>query len=184
MRGQRFSSVFLASLLTIAAVVLIHLLSTTSYRLANPGVLLVVTIAFAAYHGGGKAAALSTAVAMGYFLWAYSMPGHLFRYTHEDSLRLLLNFIVFPLTGFAVATMRRRAQQAIIADKEKSALQVQLDERARAEAKVRASHDLLRKLIDGVGPYMFIGLLTSDGTVLEANRPALEAGGLKLEDVL
>jgi PAS domain S-box-containing protein len=52
-----------------------------------------------------------------------------------------------------------------------------------AQSEVQQSHELLRNLIDGMGPYMFVGLMTPDGIVLEANRPALEAAGLKLQDV-
>ncbi|MDZ4344084.1 MAG: PAS domain S-box protein, partial [Candidatus Binatia bacterium] len=56
--------------------------------------------------------------------------------------------------------------------------------RQRAEVAVRASEQRLREIIDGLGPQMFVGLLTTDGKVIEANRPALAAAGLKLKDVL
>jgi PAS domain S-box-containing protein len=59
-----------------------------------------------------------------------------------------------------------------------------ITERTRAEAALRESEGKLRKVIDGLGPYMFVGLLTPDGRLIEANRPALEAAGLKPEDVL
>ncbi len=42
----------------------------------------------------------------------------------------------------------------------------------------------LRELIDQLGPTMFVGLMTPDGIMLEANRPALEAAGLRIESVL
>ena len=55
---------------------------------------------------------------------------------------------------------------------------------ARAQEQLRHSQKRLRDIIDGLGPSMFVGLMTPEGIVLEANRPALEAGGLKPEDVL
>ena len=60
----------------------------------------------------------------------------------------------------------------------------EITERKRAEEAIGKSQKLLRELIDGLGPAMFVGLLTPDGIILEANRPALEAAGLRLEDVI
>ena len=54
----------------------------------------------------------------------------------------------------------------------------------RTEAALNASKERLRKLIDGLGPATFVGLLTTDGTVIEANQSALAAAGLKPADVL
>lgn len=45
-------------------------------------------------------------------------------------------------------------------------------------------HPQIRELIDKLGPTIFAGLMTPDGIMLEANRPALEAAGLGLEHVL
>jgi PAS domain S-box-containing protein len=59
-----------------------------------------------------------------------------------------------------------------------------ITERKQAEAALRESEGKLRKVIDGLGPYMFVGLMTPDGVLIEANRPALEAAGLTQEDVL
>src|ERR687883_635429 len=41
---------------------------------------------------------------------------------------------------------------------------------------------LLRDVLDGL--FAFVGLLTPDGTLVEANRAALQAAGLRPEDVL
>ena len=59
-----------------------------------------------------------------------------------------------------------------------------ITERKRAEEILRTSEKRLRDLIDGLGPSLFVGLMTPAGELLEANRPALAAAGLKLEDVL
>ena len=48
----------------------------------------------------------------------------------------------------------------------------------------RQAEQRLRNIIDGLGPNMFVGLLSTDGAVLEANQQALAAAGLKPEDVL
>lgn len=57
-------------------------------------------------------------------------------------------------------------------------------ERLQGDAEaLRASEAKLRKLIDGLGASMFVGLLTPEGIVLEANQPALSAAGLEGADV-
>lgn len=59
-----------------------------------------------------------------------------------------------------------------------------LAKRRRAEQELKQSEQRLRNIIDGLGPSMFVGLLTTEGVVLEANQQALAAAGLKPEDVL
>jgi PAS domain S-box-containing protein len=53
-----------------------------------------------------------------------------------------------------------------------------------AEEAAERSQQRLRDLIDGLGPSMFVGLMTPQGILIEANRPALAAAGLKPEDVI
>jgi diguanylate cyclase (GGDEF)-like protein/PAS domain S-box-containing protein len=61
---------------------------------------------------------------------------------------------------------------------------VNITERKQAEKAAQLSQNGLRDLIDGLGPSMFVGLMTPQGILIEANRPALAAAGLKPEDVL
>jgi PAS domain S-box-containing protein len=57
-------------------------------------------------------------------------------------------------------------------------------ERKLAEAEVQRSQKRLRDIIDGVGPSIFVGLMTPQGILIECNRPSLAAAGLRPEDVL
>lgn len=56
-----------------------------------------------------------------------------------------------------------------------------VSERQEAENSLRESEQLLRKLIDSL--FTFVGLLTPDGILIEANRTALQAANLRAEDV-
>jgi len=63
-------------------------------------------------------------------------------------------------------------------------MHVNITERKLAEKAAQVSQQRLRALIDGLGPSMFVGLMTPQGVLIEANRPALTAAGLKPEDFL
>src|SRR5262249_21290320 len=54
--------------------------------------------------------------------------------------------------------------------------------RKRAEELLRLSKEQLRAIYDGT--YEYIGLLTPEGTLIEANRASLSFGGSKREDVV
>jgi PAS domain S-box-containing protein len=54
--------------------------------------------------------------------------------------------------------------------------------RKRVEEELRQSERRLRAVIDGL--FAFVGLLTPEGTLVEANRAALQAASLSPEDVL
>ncbi|EQA46515.1 PAS domain S-box protein [Leptospira broomii serovar Hurstbridge str. 5399] len=54
----------------------------------------------------------------------------------------------------------------------------------QSEELIQKSEQRLRNIIDGLGPYMFVGLMRPDGTVIEANMTALSAAALKPEDVI
>jgi len=63
-------------------------------------------------------------------------------------------------------------------------MHVDVTKRRQAEDAAQRSQKRLRGLIDGLGPSIFVGLLTPQGILIEANLSALEAGGAKPEDVL
>jgi PAS domain S-box-containing protein len=77
-----------------------------------------------------------------------------------------------------ITTLRELA--AIVEDE--VALRIHLQRRTEAEIEVRQSEQRLRDVIDNL--FSFVGLMTADGTLLEANQTALQAAALQPEDVL
>lgn len=57
-----------------------------------------------------------------------------------------------------------------------------ITERKRAEVEIRASEAQVRRVLNSL--FSFVGVMTPDGTLIEANRAALEAASLSPEDVL
>jgi two-component system sensor histidine kinase/response regulator len=79
--------------------------------------------------------------------------------------------VVISLANEALHRARRQARSAI-------------RNHQHAEDRASQSQTRLRGLIDGLGPSMFVGLMTPQGVLIECNRPGLLAAGLKPEDVL
>lgn len=82
---------------------------------------------------------------------------------------------------------RKRAeaelQQALAeARQARAALLSILEDQRTTEQALKDSHARLQSILNGMFP--FVGLLSLDGIVLEANRPPLEAAGLRREDVI
>lgn len=63
-----------------------------------------------------------------------------------------------------------------------SGINLDITEQKEIEAKLRNSEQQLRRVIDSL--YSFVGVLTPDGVMLEANRTALDAANLSAEDVV
>ena len=59
-----------------------------------------------------------------------------------------------------------------------------ITETKRAADKLGESNSHLRDLMDGLGPDIFVALLTPDGVLVEVNRAPLIAAGLTREDVV
>ena len=63
-----------------------------------------------------------------------------------------------------------------------SGINIDVTERKLTEEKLRQSEQHLRRVLDSL--YSFVGVLTPDGILIEANRTAIESGNLQPEDVL
>lgn len=59
-----------------------------------------------------------------------------------------------------------------------------ITDRMLSEISLRESQKRLRDLIDGLGPAMFVGLLTPEGILVEINRSSLNAVGVEAVEVL
>ncbi|HSW83768.1 MAG TPA: EAL domain-containing protein [Usitatibacter sp.] len=63
-------------------------------------------------------------------------------------------------------------------------MHLDITRRKQAAEAVLASQKRLRDVFDGMGPAMFVGLLTPQGILIEINKAPLIAAGLEPEDVL
>jgi PAS domain S-box-containing protein len=95
--------------------------------------------------------------------WTYSYSP-----VRDESGRIAATLVVCQETTKRVVSQRERDQL--------------LEDRRQAEKSLRESEARLRAIFDGT--YEYIGLLSPDGTVLEANRSSLEFADMKPGDVV
>jgi len=90
--------------------------------------------------------------------------------------------VMTSLADFAVAHFlnQRQAQQLLAANAKLEI--IDSTERTHAEEALRESQERLRAIYNGT--YEYIGLLSPDGMLLEANHASLEFGGTAREDVV
>src|ERR1700731_2649666 len=62
-------------------------------------------------------------------------------------------------------------------------MHLDISERKQGERSAQLNQKRLRDLLDGLGPSIFVGLMTPQGILIEVNRPALAAVGLKPQDL-
>ncbi|MBX7186792.1 MAG: PAS domain S-box protein [Vicinamibacteria bacterium] len=106
-------------------------------------------------------------------------------------------YLLAPLRNLAVSSRTDRLQETtlLLAGTLISVICMRLrDAREEAETSaaalqasqltIREREEQLRQVIDGLGPHSFVGLMDTAGVLLQANRPALAAAGLELDDVV
>ena len=100
------------------------------------------------------------------------------------SVPLAIGFIIALLLALLIYVNQKKSLPAgeIVVTNQK--LLIEVEERKQTGIALQKSEQRLRDLIDGLGPSIFVGLMTPDGILIEANRPALTMAGLKPDDVL
>ena len=63
-----------------------------------------------------------------------------------------------------------------------SGVDLDISDRKRSEIEIHRSESQVRRILDNL--FSFVGMMTPDGTLIEANRTALEAASLSAADVL
>lgn len=95
--------------------------------------------------------------------------------SQQEALRVLSRQVMFQLE------LCRRTR--VLVESESRLLEV-LKEGRRAELALQENEQRLRKLINGFSSSILAGLLMPDGTLVEVNRSAVAAFGLRREDIV
>ncbi|MFZ2493172.1 MAG: ATP-binding protein [Thermoanaerobaculia bacterium] len=126
----------------------------------------VIPVVLAALLGGFIPAIVLTAVSLATADWFLMHPLYSFAITDSDEVGRALMFIV---VGIGIGALGERQHRAV----------EHLRETSR---KLQRSEERSRQILDGL--FAFAGLLTPEGILIEANRAALTAAGIKANDVL
>jgi len=165
-------------LLTVAALVVLELLSGTRLRIPNAPAVLLLTTVYAALSGGRRSGFISAAITCLYLAYVFSVPGEPLRYTDENLRRVIVWLSTIPAMVVMVALMKRRADHALdeVLRRERdhsASLAASLAERTRAEAALRA---LFERNLAG------IFRSRRDGRILECNSALVHLLGFASRD--
>src|SRR3989442_13974954 len=108
-RWTRIWSRFGGPLLTVAAVVVIELLSETVRRIADPHAVLLLATVYSTFNAGLRQGLISAGITAVYLAYFFSVPGQFFRDGAEELQRVLGGAITAPGVGLMGGPMRRRA---------------------------------------------------------------------------
>ncbi len=166
---------YLLALLVTVATFLVRFAIDDSLGHHPTLLIFILPIMVSAYFGGWSA---------GFFATAVSLLGASY-------------YLLPPLQSFQVASSAERWQQAFVAGtgmaisllnerlhQSRRRAELATAEHLRAEKRAQRNEKRSRDLIDGLGPSMFVALLTTEGILLEVNQAPLLAAGLQAEDVL
>jgi PAS domain S-box-containing protein len=158
-----------ASLVTVAAAIVLELLAHTPFNIPNPSVVLIFTVVYAAFLEGPASGLVSAAIAVAYALH-YSISGHSgVPHTTADARRDVVVAIVLPATAMLVGILRNRLNQA---------LQEEQTQRETADRERSRSYRILDTISEG-----FI-TLTPDWQITYANQSAEQILGRPRNDLI
>lgn len=161
-------------LITLVFVVILEGLAHTILFVPNPGVVLILPVAFATLAGGPWQGSISAALAVAYAAFYPLISSHVGPLGGVDPRVTVVQAIM--TAGMVIALTLIRSRWRGI---EKLGRWAWL---RQAEAARQESERRFRAIFDQT--LQFMGLLTPAGTVLEVNQPALDFGGLRREDVV
>lgn len=124
-------------LLAVVAIVLMEILARTGFRIPNPPAILLLIVAFSAFHGGTRSGLISSVIAWLYFAYHFSIPGQPFQYAGENFARIVMWAVTTPAMALMIGLLRRRTEHVHELSSANAALETQISERKRAEQEVR-----------------------------------------------
>jgi diguanylate cyclase (GGDEF)-like protein len=118
----------LGPLATLAALGVTESMVRMGIPVPNPGPVYMTAVVYSAFRGGYTAALVSTAMALLYAAYFFSMPGALFHYSRENAMALLTLAITTPTLVSMVIVLRRhiamRSAELVAANRELERLAV------------------------------------------------------------
>lgn len=126
-----------AGLITLASILIVAVLWRRLGAIADPGLILLFTVAVSTYLAGGMAGMLSAAIVLFCSLVLFSHPLYPFRYSEMDWRQMMVVAIACPLIALMVGSLKEQVERLKIATKEVQALR---DEVRRLEVVKEAQY--------------------------------------------
>ncbi len=155
-------------LLSLLAAATLEIFSRLLYPVPNPPAILLITVVFAAFHGGIRSGLLSAAIAWLYFVHAFAIPGEPLHYTHENGLRILIWGIATPLIAVMTGLLKRRAEHALELQRANAVLEAHIAERDHSTRVLQAKEALLQAVLENLP--VGVWLIDAQGNITHGNQ--------------
>lgn len=119
-----------AGLITLVSILVVAVLWRGLGAIADPGLILLFTVAVSTYLAGGMAGMLSAAIVLFCSFVLFSHPLHPFRYSEMEWRQMMVVAIACPLIALMVGSLKEQVDRLKVATKEVQALR---DEVGRLE---------------------------------------------------
>jgi diguanylate cyclase (GGDEF)-like protein/PAS domain S-box-containing protein len=137
-------------LLVVIAIACIDILARTGFKIPNPPAILLLIVAFSAFHGGTRSGLISSVLAWLYFAYYFSIPGQPFQYAGENFVRVMMWAVTTPAMALMLGYLRRHSARIGELTSQNVALETQIAERKRAEQEVRLLQTLTLAVSEAV----------------------------------
>lgn len=111
-----------AGVITLVSILVVAVLWRGLGAIADPGLILLFTVAVSTYLAGGMAGMLSAAIVLFCSFVLFSHPLHPFRYSEMDWRQMMVVAIACPLIALMVGSLKEQVDRLKIATKEVQAL--------------------------------------------------------------
>ena len=172
-----------AGIITLVSILVVGVLWRQLGAIADPGLLLLFTVAVSTYLAGGMAGMLSAAIVLFCSFLLFSHPLYPFRYSDLDWRQMMVVAIACPLIALMVGSLKEQVDKLKIATREVQAL---TDELRRLETVKEAQYlceQRFRQVAECVSEYAFC-ILDASGSVKNWNAGAERLFGYSDPEIL
>lgn len=172
-----------AGVITLFSLVVVAVLWRRAGVIADPGLILLLTVAASTYLAGGMAGMLSAAIVLFCSFILFSHPSYPFRYSDLDWQQMMVVAVASPLIALMVGSLKEQVDQLNVALREVEALRDELRHLAVVKEAQFQAEQHFRLIADCLVGYAAC-VLDANGSVKNWNQAAEQMFGYSGHEIL
>lgn len=172
-----------AGLITLLSIFIVAVLWRRLGAIADPGLILLFTVAASTYLAGGMAGMLSAAIVLFCSFVLFSHPLYPFRYSDMDWRQMMVVAVASPLIALMVGSLKEQVDQLKIVTKEVQALKDEIRRLEAVKEEQFLCEQRFRLMADSLADYA-VCMLDANGLVRNWNSGAEHVLGYTDPEIL